>query len=223
MFAYSKRHDGDMRDAMKQETFLRSLHLPYNLIMPEQVHGTEIVVVSSKDIGKKIPNVDGLVGKLTSDQNFTLGVFVADCVPLLFLDPKKRIIGASHAGWRGTLGKITKNIIDTMKTLGAQQKDILVSIGPHIGMCCYDVSADRAKLFREEFHDEPKVSSLIEGKWHIDLGYANFLTLIDAGVLTNHIDGLPTCTSCQIDTYFSYRKDAKETFGEMMGVVAWKT
>ena len=211
-----------MRDATKRKAFLRSLHLPLNLILPEQVHGTEIAVVSSKDIEKKIPNVDGLVGKVTPDQNFILGILVADCVPLLLVDPKARVIGVAHAGWKGTLGGIAKNVIEKMKTVGAQPKDILVSIGPHIGMCCYDVSADRAKLFREEFHDEPKVSSLIEGKWHLDLGYGNFLTLIDAGVLTNHIDGLPTCTSCQIDTYFSYRKDTKETFGEMMGVVAWK-
>ncbi len=212
-----------MRDATKRKAFLRSLHLPLNLILPEQVHGTEIAVVNSKDIEKKIPNVDGLVSKATPDQNFTLGVLVADCVPLLLVDPKTRILGAVHAGWRGTIGGIARKIVEVMKTLGAQPKDILVSIGPHIGMCCYDVPAERAQRFLDIFHNDPKVASLIEGEWHIDVGYANFLTLVDQGILSKNIQASIGCTSCQIDTYFSYRKDTKETFGEMIGIVTWKT
>ncbi len=222
MFVYSKRHDGDMRDATKRKAFLRSLHLPLNLILPEQVHGTEIAVVSSEDIEKKIPNVDGLVSKATPDQNFILGVLVADCVPLLLVDPKTRILGVVHAGWRGTIGGIARKVVEVMKTLGAQSKDILVSIGPHIGMCCYDVPAERAQRFLDMFGNNPKVASLIEGKWHIDIGYANFLTLVDQGILPKNIHSPITCTSCQVENFFSYRKDKKETFGEMMGVVTWK-
>lgn len=221
MYGFSTREQGDMRRDTKREAFLKFLSLDAaSLVLAQQIHGDRIAVVTRKETGRQIPDVDGLV---SADQHVILGVRVADCVPLLFVDPKTRIIGAAHAGWRGTVSGIAKGIIHTMKSLGAQPKNIVAFIGPHIGMCCYDVSGERAQLFLKTLHNDPKVASLIEGTWHLDLGYANFLTLIDGGILSSHIDGPPTCTSCQVDTFFSYRKDNKKTFGEQMGVIGWKT
>lgn len=221
VYGFSTRKQGDMQTSQERRAFLKSLALdPQRLVLAQQIHGDRIAVVTRKETGGEIPDVDGLV---SADQHVILGVRVADCVPLLFVDPKTRSIGAAHAGWRGTVSGIAKGMINTMKSLGAQPKNIVTFIGPHIGMCCYDVSEERSRLFLKTFRNDPKVASLIEGTWHLDLGYANFLTLIDVGILPNHIDGPPTCTSCQVDTFFSYRKDSQKTFGEFMGVIGWKT
>jgi len=87
-------------------------------------------------------------------------------------------------------------------------------------MCCYDVPAERAQRFLDMFGNNPKVASLIEGKWHLDVGYANFLTFVDQGIFPKNIHSPIACTSCQVENFFSYRKDTKKTFGEIMGV-AW--
>lgn len=223
MYAYgfSTRKGGNIQDARVREQFLASLSLdPRRVVLARQVHGNQIAAVDSKDAGREIPDADGLVSK---DPSVVLGVRVADCVPLLFVDPKTRVMGVAHAGWRGTLGMIAKNVIEKMKSLGAHAEDVLVFIGPHIGMCCYDVPKERAQRFLDAFGNDPKIASFIEGKWHLDVGYANFLTLVAQGILPAHIHSQITCTSCQVEKFFSYRKDTKDTFGEMMGVMAWKT
>lgn len=218
-FHYSTKNFGDMRSSKNREEFLNYHKLDSKpLIIPEQVHGNNVVVVSKEEAGSLIMGADGLV---TGDDTLVLGVLAADCVPLLFVDPKKRMFGVVHAGWRGTLGGIVKNIIDKMKVLGAHPKDILVSIGPHIGMCCYDVPQERVQHFFDMFGNDSKVASFIEGKWYLDVGYANFLSLVDQGIFSKNIHSPIVCTSCQIDTYFSYHKN-KKSFGEMMGVIAWK-
>ncbi len=207
---FSTRAMGDMKmNSENRKNFLELLSLSEkNVATAKQVHSNKV-------------GVDALV--LNQDSIFSAAaVFFADCVPVLCVDPKNKVIAAVHAGWKGTVGKIAVNSIDAMQKAGAEAENILVSIGPHIGMCCYDVPEERAKLFLDAFDREPKVASIIEGSWHLDLGYTNYLQLMSAGVKPEHIDAPPTCTSCQVNDFFSYRKDSKETFGEMMGVIGWK-
>lgn len=164
----------------------------------------------TSDIG-----VDALV---TNRKDVALAVFAADCVPILFADGQ--VIAAAHAGWKGTLGGITTNTINEMKKNGSNPKEIFVWIGPHIGMCHYDVPPDRAQKYEQLFHD-PKIVSFFENKWHIDIGMANYRQLIDAGITPEHIKAPITCTACQVDTYFSYRKEKDELEGEIMGVIGF--
>jgi YfiH family protein len=211
---FTTRHDGDMRKKNMTDA-----------IVAEQVHGNTIAVVSLQDVGKVIPNVDGLVSR----DRVRLVVHVADCVPILAHDIHAHILGAAHAGWRGTLGNIAKNLIASMKALGAEPVNIRVTLGPHIGVCCYDVPRNRAKKF------SPNVVRFESGAWYIDLGRANYLQCIEAGVVPPHISVSDQCTACNVDTYFSFRKDlprrpaspnrgeqagTKKTFGEQMGVIS---
>lgn len=146
---------------------------------------------------------------VSNQKGVFVGVLVADCVPILMVDPKKRIVAAIHAGWRGTLGNIAASAV---KIIG---KDIFVSIGPHIGPCCYTVPKDRADSFND-------TCTYFDGaNWHLDLGCANRLQLTEAGVPAAHIDTPVVCTSCQSDIFYSYRKDTKEAFGEMLGFVGF--
>lgn len=208
--AFSGRGMGDMKkDVTARKRFLAAVGIEVNVATPEQIHGA---VVSSPDTPK---GSDGFVGRST------IGIFTADCVPILAVDPQAQIVAAVHAGWKGTLLGIVGNMMETMKRQGVSEQRVLISFGPRIGACCYTVAEDRARLFLDQFKDE-KVAPYFEGAWHIDLAYANFRVLVDAGVPPEHIDAPPMCTSCQVSEFFSYRKDSKETFGEMMGVIGWK-
>jgi len=195
---FSTRVYGDMRNSDKRYAFTRKLGLnEYNLMKPKQVHSAVIDMSG-----------DGLVS-----QESPLCIITADCVPILLADPNTRIVAAVHAGWKGTLGGIVSHAVDEMKRLGANPKNSIAFLGPHIGACCYTVTEERAKQF-------PDTSSFWESAWHIDLGLANKKQLIDCGV--TRIDAPIYCTSCQTDRFFSYRKDTKETYGETIGVIGMK-
>ncbi|MEK7119801.1 MAG: polyphenol oxidase family protein [Patescibacteria group bacterium] len=216
---FSTRALSDMRNNIASKVFLKILSLDDTLFeMPEQVHGSDVAVIRSSDtFGEKYKGVDGLVGFRN-----TIGILVADCVPLIAVDPVAHIIGAAHAGWKGTIGGIATRLIEIMQKEGAKTDRILVSIGPHIGMCCYDVPDERAQRFLIGFNENPKVVSEINTIWHVDIGYANFLQLKHAGIALEHIDAPPVCTKCQRDDFYSYRRDTKETFGEMLGVIGFR-
>lgn len=220
--AFSSRRLNDMRDEKNRKSFLATLGLKRKiLVQPEQVHGGEVSTVSYARSDGIINDADGLVSKI-GNSTLLLGVRTADCLPILAVDPIEKIIGVAHAGWRGTLAGISISLIDTFIKVGSKPKNIFVVIGPHIGMCCYDVPEERAKRFRSIFENDPKAVSQIQDRWYIDIGYLNYKQLLVQGVTPEHIDASPTCTSCQHDEFFSYRKDTKETFGEMMGVIGFQ-
>jgi len=194
----------------------------YRLVAAEQVHGDSVHTVTENDLGKTVSGVDGLVySREKVNANVALGIIAADCVPLLLVDTRAKVIGAAHAGWKGTLSRITTNTIDEMKKLGANASDIVASIGPHIGMCHYNVPTERARRFQEAFNYDQKAVTFFDNRWHVDIGWANYLQLIAAGIPPEHIDAPPTCTACQIDNFFSFRRDTAETYGEIMGVIGF--
>lgn len=222
--AYTNRDHGDMKKNKTNRKKVLAGLWGHNiaLITAEQVHSGDAVVVNSFQ-KSCLSGVDALVyQKKLSDKPVMLGVFVADCLPILMADPKNRVVAVVHAGWKGTLSGITTKTVHLMKSMGSLSQDILVSIGPHIGMCCYDVEEDRAQMFRKTFGDDPKVASIAEGAWHVDLGWVNRKQLIDSGVFLEHIDASSTCTSCQNNEFFSYRKESPETFGEILGLIGYR-
>lgn len=199
---FSGRNVGDMRrDRNNRDRFRQMLGLAHAPVFAQQTHGNAI------------PG-DGLVSNTNP-----VAVLTADCVPLLLVDPNARVCAAVHAGWKGTLGGIAGNAVRAMTHLGADTKRIYVAIGPHIAACCYDVRQERVEAFTKQFGGDEKMAFTQRGIWHLDIGWVNYRQLIDAGISPDYIDAPPTCTSCQNDTFFSYRKDKKETYGEMMAVI----
>lgn len=133
---------------------------PEDVVCTDQTHTVNIRIVSKEDAGKGVliprdySDVDGLV---TNEKNLVLAVFYADCVPILFVDPKKEVIGAVHSGWRGTVGRIGREMINIMKEkYKCDPADIIVGIGPSICQSCYEVSDDVAQRFLEEFREDIK-------------------------------------------------------------------
>lgn len=216
---YSTKAFGDARNPEQAEAFIQSVtgrKTPY--VKARQVHGANIVEVTN-DSSLLIEDADGLV---TAQKNLLLEVHVADCVPILFVDPEAHICAAVHAGWKGTRSHIVKNAVEQMVLLGADVTHIYASIGPHIGGCCYTVPVDRIAEFESAFGNDPRMCFESEGQWHLDLGYANRKELLNIGLLPDHIDAPIICTSCKSDIFFSYRKSTKETFGEIIGVIGCK-
>ena len=219
--AYSTRKFGDMRNFSSYKKFLETAGLnPRTLVTGEQVHGIRIADVGPTDSGHEMKGYDGLVYKKNGDGPVALGVSFADCVPVLATDTREGIIGTAHAGWKGTLAGVTKALIRAMTHAGAHTRDIYVSIGPHIGMCCYNVTEDRALAFLKQFGVDDKIATRILGVWHVDIGYANYAQLVEVGIDRAHIDAPPVCTSCQVADFNSYRKDPAFAFGLQLGVIA---
>ncbi|MBR3646149.1 MAG: peptidoglycan editing factor PgeF, partial [Lachnospiraceae bacterium] len=171
------------------------------LVTSDQTHTTNVLVVTSKDCGKGITiprdysDIDGLI---TNESNVPLVTYFADCVPLYFVDPVKKVIGLSHSGWRGTVGKIGKKTIETMTAhFGSNPADMIVCIGPSICCKCYEVDLDVAKEFMNAFPDsyEQMLKEKQDGKYQLDLWKANEQVFLEAGVKTDNIvvTGICTC------------------------------
>lgn len=172
----------------------------------QQTHTTNVVVVKAEDKGKRFAETDGMI---TNVPGICLVTFFADCVPLYFVDPVKKVIGLSHSGWRGTVGKMGKVTVEKMTAeFGCDPRDILAAIGPSICQDCYEVSEDVIDRFKENF-DEHLWQDLFyqkeNGKYQLDLWEANHQIFLEAGIKEEHIAVTNVCTHCNPDVLFSHR------------------
>jgi YfiH family protein len=175
-----------------------------NLCYLKQVHGTDVCVAQK---GKQTG--DALV---TNKENFILTVSAADCYPILFLDEKNSVIGAAHAGWRGTCGKIVKNVLNAMEEMGAHIPNIKVAIGQGICQQNFEVGCEVISAFEEAGFPNTCWS---ENK--IDLVKSNIFALKQGGVLPENIWSMNRCTF--EDDFFSHRRDKGKT-GRMWGLIS---
>ena len=149
--------------------------------------------------------VDGLV---TAAPGLLLSVRTADCVPILLADPEAGLVGAVHAGWRGTASRIAGNAVSEMVRHGADPERILAAIGPCIGPECYEVGEDVHGAFLEGFREgdrffRPEPDK--EGKYLLDLSAANRAVLLEAGLAKDRISVSGLCTKCHPEWFFSHR------------------
>jgi YfiH family protein len=156
----------------------------------------------------------------TDKPQVTLYMRFADCVPILFYDPKQRVVGLAHAGWLGTVRGTTSAAVKTMcERYGSRPENILAAIGPSIGVDHYEVGPDVISRVRESFNSS--ADRLIQsraGKTYFDLWSANALQLQEAGVEKIEVAGL--CTACHLDDWFSHRAENGKTgrFGALIAL-----
>lgn len=180
-------------------------------VLSKQTHTTNIRIVDEADIGKGIVkplDYDDVDGLITNIPGITLVTQFADCVGLLFYDPKKRVVAASHAGWRGTVGEIGKKTVAAMQdSFGCNPADILAAIAPSIGPCCFEV--DRPVYDEFIKLQNVDINAIItdkgNGKYNINLWECNKQILKNAGVLEQNITVTDLCTKCHSDVFFSHR------------------
>lgn len=193
------------------------------LVMVNQCHGTDILVIDEPNADyahfQKL-QCDGIV---TNQPGVMIAIGVADCLPLLLLDPVKGVAAALHAGWKGTAGNIAAKGVETLvKMFGSESANILAALGPAIRSCCYEVDEPVRKAFAESGLEWSRYA--VEngsGKWRLDLSAVNREQLIAAGIPDENIESAPHCVSCQHDWFFSYRRDGGET-GRQAGFIMLK-
>jgi hypothetical protein len=237
------KEDTQENVARNRELFLQALGAEtkgktWPSIQMRQVHSPVVHRVDGKQ-----PHPAAGDGLITNTPGLLIAVKVADCLPVIAVDPSKRAIGVFHAGWRGTAQRIVeKGIGEMRRNFGSNPKDILVAIGPGIGVCCYQIGDEVIEQFRSQFAyadelvEEVFDSHSLHTKYpllflnqrapghgeapkapHIDLVKANKHQAMDAGVPEKNIEALELCTACRTDIFFSYRKE--HVTGRMLGAV----
>ena len=178
-------------------------------VLSAQTHTDNIASVTREDAGAGIvkrgfENIDGLV---TDRKGITLVTFYADCVPLFFLDPKRKVIGLAHSGWKGTEKRIGQKMVEKMvREYGCNPYNILAAIGPSAGPCCYEVSDDVAmRLLRTGNSGDCLQYNRETKKLHADLWRINYNILIDANIPDENITVAGECTICNPSLYYSAR------------------
>jgi YfiH family protein len=200
---------------------------PTLLVAGRQVHSDRIRVVEECDLGKgalsdedSLPDTDALV---TGLRGVPLSSYYADCVPIFVLDPVRRVTALAHAGWKGTVLKISLKVVARMtEVFGTDPGDCLAGVGPSIGPCCYEVDEPVMCLFREAYPGALNFANATSpGKWQLDLWEANRHTLFEAGLKPANVLTARICTSCHNDLFFSYRAHKGRT-GRMASLIMLK-
>lgn len=182
------------------------------LVFSDQVHKTDIYKVTEADAGKGIVRDSDITetdGLMTNVPGIPLMTFYADCVPVFFYDPVKKVVAMNHSGWKGTVAKISKCMIERLgDEYGTDPSDLICAVGPSICKDCYEVSEDVADQFKMAY-TESQVSQIVYpkegGKYLLDLHRANYFNLVDAGVKPEKIDITNICTCCNSEWLFSHR------------------
>jgi hypothetical protein len=230
-FSYTQ---GDIRENVDENFKRAASHMNMastDIVCSMQTHTTNVRKVTSADKGKGVTrerdytDIDGLI---TNEKGIILATFYADCVPLFIVDTKNKAIGLSHSGWRGTVEKMGEVTLKKMSDeYGTNPDKVKVAIAPSICQSCYEVSEDVAVQFEKAFNNDDKkafeylarykddiTSKDVEncllykkenGKYQLNLWYANFRVFRDCGVPNENIEITDVCTCCNSDLLFSHR------------------
>ena len=217
---FGTRSLGDGRKTENIFSFVQSSVPDFKtIVIPEQIHSTNVVNFSANliDNVERVSETDGII---TKDTNSVLTVITADCSPLIFVEKRQGIVGVSHQGWRGSVKRMAQKMIDKIVKAGGKKENIFIAIGPSIGQCCYNVEDERYYEFLEEFNGfGDKIFHRHQGRLHLNLTLLNYLQIEESGVPKKNIDHFPFCTRCDKKRFFSFRRDKKEDYGEMMSFV----
>jgi YfiH family protein len=192
---------------------------PDKLLTVYQKHTNNAVVAEKPWAKTKIPEADAIV---TNVPGLAIGVLTADCAPVLLCDSEARVIGAAHAGWRGSLCGIVEATLKAMQKLGAKPERMSAAIGPAISQGAYEVGQDYQERFMAE---EPESTSFFvvdegSGEPHFDLtGYV--AERLGRGGLAEVVD-LGLCTYYDETRLFSYRRSqhhGEEDYGRQISAI----
>ncbi len=203
---------GDRREAVAENRrrFFGALGFqPEQAAIAGQVHGDAVRAVAEPGL---YPGYDALVTNLPG---LLLCITAADCAAVLLADPDARVVGACHAGWRGTVAGIAARTIRAMGQMGAQPGRMRAFVSPCISRDAFEVGPEVAAQFAPAFV-EPRAGA----NPHVDLKRALHAQLVEAGLAHEHVEVSPHCTAGQPDLFFSHRAQHGRT-GRMMGAIGY--
>lgn len=186
-----------------------------NLIIPHQVHSDKVFAVDEDFLSltkeQRKEQLEGVDAVITSIPGICIGVSTADCIPILIYDKKTHSVAAIHAGWRGTVSRITRNAIRLMEeTYGSHPEDMSAVIGPGISLKNFEIGDEVYNKFVESGFNMSIIAEKYK-KWHIDLWEANRQILLECGVREENIHIERICTYDNTDSLFSARVEQKGT------------
>jgi len=245
--------DGSVKDQTERDKAFE--YRPAGWPMPPQRRSGEAGLLAASSSGSDrrgpekgdAPAGDALV---TAEPGVLLSVRTADCLPLLLVDTKLRVIAAVHAGWRGALARvIEKTVGELCRMFGSAPEDLVAAVGPAIGACCYEVGDEVVDAFGAQFIEcdsffrRPARGKGVEqlrasysllfhtqappghrrerANLHLDLAAVAHAQLADAGLKPTAIHHSGYCTACRADLFFSYRRDGPQA-GRMMAVIGMR-
>lgn len=179
---------------------------PARLVLTHQTHSDLVQAVTDRDCRgldhRDYPECDALI---TNTPGVALGIFTADCTPILLYDPVTGAVGAAHAGWRGTAAAIAAKTVEAMALhYGSRPADICAAIGPNIGPCCFQTDGDVPDAMVASFGPEAREwIRPADEKYYVNLKALNALALRRVGV--ENIEISDACTACQHDIFWSHR------------------
>lgn len=192
--------------------FLKEINISKNqLHLPFQTHEDVVLNIDDKFLNQKEKNqqekLHGVDAVITNLPNQCVGVSTADCVPILIYDPVKKVVGAAHAGWRGTCSRIAKKTVNAMKEHYHSNPTVLVAVlGASISPNMYEVGDELITYFQEKNFDIDKIFFKKKENYHLDLWTANKLILLEAGILEKNIEVSGYCTFTEHERFFSARQ-----------------
>lgn len=192
---------------------LSSIIKDFNLsdvVYLNQIHSNKIYTYNKDYINIKDEEGDALI---TKEKNIAIGVFTADCVPIIIVNEKSNIVATIHSGWRGTFNSIASKTLLKMKNeFNIDTNETKVFIGPHIRKCCYEVSEE----LKEKFIEKTKIDEdkLFDGRY-LSMQECILKDLREFGINENNIYSLNLCTHCDENVkLYSYRKSVG-TYGRL--------
>lgn len=214
---FSNRRDGSMHRHLEKENreiYFKKIGIdPNRVVTPDLVHKTKVVVVTSEEAGQIISDTDGLI---TEEKNLFLTATAADCFIIYFYDPVRRVVGIAHAGWRGIMADISREMISKMsERFEVNPGDLLVGISPGIQKCHFGISA----MDKEKYSIYPRFIFERNGKVFVDLTAILKDQLQSLGVAESQIEDSGICTYCEERDYFSYRRDKPKEVQPMVGYI----
>jgi purine-nucleoside/S-methyl-5'-thioadenosine phosphorylase / adenosine deaminase len=199
---------------MNRARFLATIGAPgWPIIKLKQIHSGLVVDVDDTSGANEAIAADAAV---TSLRGVMLAVQTADCVPILIADAGGRVVAAIHAGWRGTASRIARSAVGRLvEKFRVQPESLYAVIGPHIGVCCYEVGEEVVDGIADPAAIERRSDWL---KPHLNLAAANQRQLLDSGIPEVQIETSSLCTKCREDLFHSYRRDGKR-MGHLLSAI----
>lgn len=190
---------------------------PDHLLSLHQTHSADVIHVTGP-LPADRPRADAMV---TRTPGLALGILTADCQPVLFCDPLAGVIGAAHAGWRGTRDGVLEATVDAMESLGARRADITAVIGPTISQAAYEVGPEFFETFTDDDRDSARFFSQGKGdRLLFDLPAFGLSRLRAAGV--GQAEWTRHCTYRDPERFFSFRRTThagEADYGRLISVI----
>ena len=206
---------GDAEDAVRKNHGLlgEAAGIAGDFATAQQVHGDRVVDAHGRELlpptaPQELQGADAVLGL----DGETVGVRVADCVPILLFDEESGASAAVHSGWRGTrLAIAARGVRALQHAAGVDPKGLIAAIGPCIGRCCYEVSTELAAIFRGLYGPEAADDPAKNPRPHLDLRFCVESALRGAGIPAERIEQVEGCTSCDAELFFSHRREKGRT------------